>query len=82
MTTIEIKNELQQRIDSLGRKKLNEVKGYLQNLEQEDIELIDWLNLSEHHRNRINESLTQLKTGKFTPHEKVIKELRKMVLNA
>ena len=46
MTTLEIKSELLNRISLLGRNKLNEVKGYLENLEHEDVELIDWLKLS------------------------------------
>jgi len=82
MTTLEIKSDLQKRINSLGRNKLNEVKGYLENLEQEDVELIDWLNLSTDQRNRMNESITQLDAGKFTPHEQVMKELRKIIENA
>jgi predicted transcriptional regulator len=82
MTTLEIKSDLQKRINSLGRNKLNEVKGYLENLEQEDVELIDWLNLSIEHRNRMNESIAQLDAGRFTPHDKVMKELRKIVKNA
>lgn len=82
MTTLEIKSDLLNRISLLGRNKLNEVKGYLENLEHEDVELIDWLKLSIEQRARINESIKQLDFGKSTPHETVIKELRKKVKNA
>jgi len=82
MTTLEIKSDLLKRINSLGRNKLNEIKGYIDNLEHEDVELIDWLNLSVQQRNRIDESISQLDAGQFTSHDKVIKDLRKLVKNA
>ena len=82
MTTLEIKSELLNRISLLGRNKLNEVKGYLENLEHEDVELIDWLKLSIEQRARINESIKQLDSGKSIPHETVIKELRRKVKHA
>lgn len=82
MTTLEIKSDLLKRINSLKRNKLNEVKGYLENLEHNDVELIDWLNLYNEQQSRMNSSIAQLDAGKFTSHEKVMKDLRKMVKNA
>ena len=82
MTTLEIKSDILKRINSLGKNKLNEVKGYLENLEHKDVELIDWINLSKVQQNTINESIVQLNNGKVTTHENVIKELKKIVKNA
>ena len=82
MTTLEIKSDLLKRINSLRRNKLNEVKGYLENLEHEDVELKDWLSLSEEHKNRIKESIAQLNSGEFTPHDKVMMGLRKKIRHA
>lgn len=82
MTTLEIKADIFKSIDSLSRNKLYEIKGYLENLQQKEVELEDWANLSEEQKNRLKESIAQLDSGNFISHQNVMKELRDKVKNA
>lgn len=82
MTTLEIKADIFKSIDSLSRNKLYEIKGYLENLQQKEVELEDWANLSQEQKNRLKESIAQLDSGKFISHKNVMKELRDKVNNA
>ena len=68
MTTIELKSDLFNKINALGRNKLVEIKGYIENLEQEEIELLDWIQLSENQKIRLKDSIAQLDEGKFSTH--------------
>ncbi|TAF46610.1 MAG: hypothetical protein EAZ51_01335 [Sphingobacteriales bacterium] len=76
MTTLEIKADIFKSIDTLGLNKLHEIKGYLKNLKQKEIELDDWATLSNEQKTRLKESIIQLDSGKFTSHKNVINELR------
>lgn len=81
MTTLEIKADIFKRIDTLGRTKLFEIKGYLENLQQNEKELKDWLELSEDQKTRLKESIVKLDSDKSTVHQSVIKELRNKLNN-
>ncbi len=82
MTTLEIKADIFKSIDTLGRNKLYEIKGYLKNLNQKEIELDDWKTLSNEQKTRLNESIAQLDAGDFFSHKNVIDELRSKINHA
>ena len=82
MTTLEIKADIFKSIDTLSRNKLYKIKGYLENLQYKEVELEDWVNLSQEQKNRLKESIAQLDSGNFISHKNVMKELRDKVNNA
>lgn len=81
MTTLEIKSDLINRINALGKNKLFEIQAYLENLENEDVELLEWIKLSSYQKSRIEDSISQLNDGKYSSHEDVINLLRQKVKN-
>lgn len=82
MKTLELKADIFKSIDTLGKSKLYEIKGYLKNLEQREIILEDWHNLSDEQKTRLQESIAKLDSGEFSDHKTVIEKLRNKIENA
>ncbi len=63
----------------LKKDKLNQLQGYLNNVENESNGFQDWIKLSDYEKQRIIESLNQLYKGMSLPHELLVKERNKKI---
>ena len=81
MKTVEIRSDIVSRISKLNKVQLFKLRGYIENCEQEEIELEDWKALTQDQKARINESISQLNTGHVVAHSNVMAELKKKVRN-
>ena len=82
MKTVEIRSDIINRISKLSKSQLYRLQGYIENCEHEEIELEDWKALTPEQKIRMNESISQLASGKVVAHFTVKKKKKKKVGNA
>ena len=82
MKTVEIRSDIINRISKLSKSQLYRLQGYIENCEHEEIELEDWKALTPEQKIRMNESISQLASGKVVAHVTVMTNLKKKVGNA
>ncbi len=82
MDSSELKLKIIREIDSLGKRKLQMVYGYLQNLNRSESDLAEWEKLTATEKNGITEAITELKEVRGVVHENVISKYRKKLSDA
>jgi hypothetical protein len=82
MTTLEIKSDLINKINTLSKSKLSMLHGLVLNIEANNLALEDWDALSDELKLSIDESISQIKNGNFHTHANVMSDLRNRIKNA
>ena len=77
MDASELKLRIFREIDSLEKRKLQEIYGYVQNYIRGNMDLDDWDSLSQAQQDGIEEAINDLNRGVGLVHEEVISKYRK-----
>lgn len=82
MDISELKLKIFREIDTLEKKKLQEVYGYLQNFIRGEKDLDDWNSMSSAQQQGILDAIDELNSGQGIPHEQIISKFRKRYSDA
>lgn len=77
MSTAEIKLDLFRKIDALDSKNLEKVYGYLLNFINSTLEVNEWDDMPQNHKDAILSGIRELDDGLGIDHDDVIKKYRK-----
>ena len=69
-------------IDSLERKRLEELYGVLPNFLNEEKDVSDWERLTEEHKQGIFDAIEEIESGKGIPNESEMAKIRKKYSHA
>lgn len=82
MNTAELKLLIFRKIDSLEKNKLQEIYGVLMNYINGHKDINDWAALTEKQKQGLFDAISEIDSGKWISHEKVISKYRKKYLHA
>jgi hypothetical protein len=82
MTVADLKLKIFREVDSLEKDRLHEIYGVLINYIRGQKDINDWDKLSEEQKQGIVDAISEIDSGKGTPHKKVMSRIRKNYINA
>ena len=82
MTISDLKLKIFRQVDSLEKKRLEEVYGVLINYINEHKEISDWEKMTTEQRKGIIDAVEEIDNGRGIPNEKIMSTMRKKYSNA
>lgn len=76
MTVSDLKLKIFRKIDNLGKERLQELYGQIENFINSKKNIDDWENLHEQQKQGILDALKEIASGKGIPHSQVMSKIR------